>query len=377
MYLVLMVVGVLITAIGLVTIGFGIPINAFSLGNTLIITGATSVVGGLILIGLAAAVRQLKRIAEALAGGRPIPRPSQQQPAAALESNVPPTARLTPNQNRGPIPPQPNMPPRPAESRPPEPRQPEPRPDSRSMDPRAMEPRGMELRPAESRMPEPRFPGAPSIEPRAEPPRSEARGPLDWLRPKSKAPASDTVMMEVPDEAPLSPRTPSRLAFPPPPPPPSVVEPALEPKSWSPARDESRPVPRSERSEQIPRVSASPAPEVRAPEGRGSDAGLFDVVWPQTRTTPSGDESGKREPKLDAPLIPSPPTREEPASTKRGEPSASPASERPPSILKSGVIDGMAYTLYIDGSIEAELPQGTLKFASVDALRAHLEKNGN
>ena len=115
MYLVLMVVGVLITAIGLVTIGFGIPINAFSLGNTLIITGATSVVGGLILIGLAAAVRQLKRIAEALAGGRPIPRPSQQQPAAALESNVPPTARLTPNQNRGPIPPQPNMPPRPAE----------------------------------------------------------------------------------------------------------------------------------------------------------------------------------------------------------------------------------------------------------------------
>jgi hypothetical protein len=40
------------------------------------------------------------------------------------------------------------------------------------------------------------------------------------------------------------------------------------------------------------------------------------------------------------------------------------------------VIDGMAYTLYADGSIEAELPQGTVKFASVDALRAHLENNG-
>jgi hypothetical protein len=46
-------------------------------------------------------------------------------------------------------------------------------------------------------------------------------------------------------------------------------------------------------------------------------------------------------------------------------------------VLKSGVIDGMAYTLYADGSIEADLPQqGTVRFASVDALRAHLEKAG-
>ena len=38
------------------------------------------------------------------------------------------------------------------------------------------------------------------------------------------------------------------------------------------------------------------------------------------------------------------------------------------------MIDGMPYTLYADGSIEAQLPQGMVKFASVDALRAHLEK---
>ncbi len=44
-------------------------------------------------------------------------------------------------------------------------------------------------------------------------------------------------------------------------------------------------------------------------------------------------------------------------------------------ILKSGVVDGMGYTLYVDGSIEAELPQGTLRFASINELRAHLEKN--
>jgi hypothetical protein len=44
-------------------------------------------------------------------------------------------------------------------------------------------------------------------------------------------------------------------------------------------------------------------------------------------------------------------------------------------ILKSGVVDGMGYTLYVDGSIEAELPQGTLRFASINDLRNHLAKS--
>ncbi len=56
------------------------------------------------------------------------------------------------------------------------------------------------------------------------------------------------------------------------------------------------------------------------------------------------------------------------------EPEA-PAGERSAvAILKSGVVDGMGYTLYVDGSIEAELPQGTLRFASINDLREHLEK---
>jgi hypothetical protein len=67
------------------------------------------------------------------------------------------------------------------------------------------------------------------------------------------------------------------------------------------------------------------------------------------------------------PPIPARPREPRPAPPK-------PAAERGPTILKSGVIDGMPYTLYADGSIEAELPQGTVKFASVDALRSHLEK---
>ena len=60
---------------------------------------------------------------------------------------------------------------------------------------------------------------------------------------------------------------------------------------------------------------------------------------------------------------------------EQAAPEASPPEEiRAVAILKSGVVDGMGYTLYVDGSIEAELPQGTLRFASINELRAHLEK---
>lgn len=45
-------------------------------------------------------------------------------------------------------------------------------------------------------------------------------------------------------------------------------------------------------------------------------------------------------------------------------------------ILKSGVIEGMAYTLYSDGSIEADLPQGMARFSSIEALRRHLDEHG-
>jgi hypothetical protein len=43
-------------------------------------------------------------------------------------------------------------------------------------------------------------------------------------------------------------------------------------------------------------------------------------------------------------------------------------------ILKSGVVDGMAYSLYSDGSIEAQMPEGLMRFTSIDELRAHLDQ---
>ena len=87
MYLVLFAVGLLITAAGLLTIGFGIPINAFSLGNTLIISGTVAVVGGLIMMGLGAAIRQLNRISVAL-NSRPLARPAANAIAAQASAPV-------------------------------------------------------------------------------------------------------------------------------------------------------------------------------------------------------------------------------------------------------------------------------------------------
>jgi hypothetical protein len=117
-----------------------------------------------------------------------------------------------------------------------------------------------------------------------------------------------------------------------------------------------------------------PAPPPLPPQGRRQAQPLpnnFDAMWPaepRPARTPPGIDSGP-EPKPDLP----PPL--EPAATAE-PPDLGPASEPPrtAAILKSGVVDGMAYTLYVDGSIEAELPQGTLRFASINDLRSHLAK---
>jgi hypothetical protein len=43
-------------------------------------------------------------------------------------------------------------------------------------------------------------------------------------------------------------------------------------------------------------------------------------------------------------------------------------------LVKSGVVDGMAYSLYSDGSIEAQMPEGMMRFDSIAELRTHLDQ---
>lgn len=114
----------------------------------------------------------------------------------------------------------------------------------------------------------------------------------------------------------------------------------------------------------------------------------FEKEWPAPeRRTSFGFKWPQRKAEEPPPLEELPP-EPEPASSLAAPaessaeaaplpPAPEPALEKPHdvAVLKSGVVDGMGYTLYVDGSIEAELPQGTLRFASINELRQHLEKN--
>ncbi len=115
----------------------------------------------------------------------------------------------------------------------------------------------------------------------------------------------------------------------------------------------------------------SPPPPAPPRKPAGS---YFDSMWPakpRTSSAPAAERPGGLPPDR----VPDLPPRERETVTRA--PAAEPPSAPPrtAAVLKSGVVDGMGYTLYVDGSIEAELPQGTLRFASIDELRSHLEKN--
>jgi hypothetical protein len=261
MYLIVLAMGVVTALAGALMIGFGIPINEFGIGNTLISAGTTAVVGGFVLIALAATLRQLRTVAEATQG--------RGWPAATADGRSPnpyPSARVA---APGPIAAPPTSPGPPAE-------------------------RGTGLEPAR---------GDYGLRPRftARPPPNERgdRGPLH-----------------------------------------------KEEEAYSSSRDHDR-----EAEEEGPFVSA------RGANARGERAGGFDAIWPaaasEAKSLPSASHDETEAPDRDR------------DHDERVETTTS-------SILKSGVIDGMVYTLYTDGSIEAELPQGTLKFASIDELRDYL-----
>jgi hypothetical protein len=104
------------------------------------------------------------------------------------------------------------------------------------------------------------------------------------------------------------------------------------------------------------------------PSGQGARGG------PEAGSQPRHSDAGRSAPT--APVQPEPQaapsvTMAEPRPRDLGASAAQPSGN----VLKSGVVDGMAYTLYTDGSIEANLPDGTVRFNSIAELRAHIEKH--
>ncbi|MBH5399605.1 DUF308 domain-containing protein [Bradyrhizobium sp. CNPSo 4010] len=132
---------------------------------------------------------------------------------------------------------------------------------------------------------------------------------------------------------------------------------------------------RKERERAEAKSTETAPPPAELGEAPNLPPASFDVAWPKP------DRTRTPEP-LAAPRRPPPPPPPRSPATF-AETTAAPPPEPPPSVepapvtvLKSGVVDGMAYSLYSDGSIEAQMPEGMMRFASIDELRAHLDQRG-
>ena len=328
MSVILSLLGIVVAAVGIAAIGFGIPINEFTLGTTLIVAGVTALTGGLILIGLAAVVAELGRLAEAVRtriavrpGARPAEAPEVVEPAASTTA-VPPPPMVAVGA---------------------------------------------------------RSPQTASRRPRAEAPVSEARphGPAAELPEVDvSAPAVERLRASIP-RAERSTAEPSILAH--------DEEVPLSPNGAAPLQTRS---PGVEAAPPEPKISADDRAGGAAvealkasrldflfrskPTRPASQRENFDAVWP------TDARAAKRTESEPATAVEADQRQADQAASvqdRRPEPASLDEPRGAATILKSGVVDGMAYTLYTDGSIEAKLPDGTVRFGSIAELRAHIERN--
>lgn len=264
----LLAAGIGVCIVGLLAIGFGIPISDTSFGNALLIAGVVILCTGLVLLGMWLVARELSNLMKLVLGqgAQPVRAPPSPRPAAAFPAppaNVAPSAAAYP----------------------------------------ATE-------------------GAPPATP-------------PWA---DEAAARNKPQVVAPEAQPIEPASP--------PPPPAPDRPARRNLLFSSKRRDKD------------ELSGAPVP---SPALEAEPKVSFENAWP---SSPRANGAAEHQ-----------------------EPSVAPASERPAAepakpdlppgvtVMKSGVVDGMAYTLYSDGSIEAQFAgENPIRFASFDALRAHVEQ---
>ena len=287
MTIALLIAGIVFFLAGALGIFLGIPVKEFSFGNTLILAGVVSGCTGMLTLGLAAVIRELKQIAGRLETGAaeaPSPYPVA---SAAPRSQPPEKPGFMVNRD-----------------------QVGSAPDS------APPPWHEETAARERTRNEP--PPAPAAE--------AARQRRNLMFSSSRKEGGGRAETRVTDVSAIDPRPPA---------------PALPP-------------------------AAKPADSSSPP--------TFEGGWPQSERARGG---GEAPPQRRAGRTPSS-TFTEPAAgppgTDRPSPVAREEDQPAVTVLKSGIVDGMAYSLYSDGSIEAQLPEGMMRFASIDELRAHLDQ---
>jgi hypothetical protein len=119
----------------------------------------------------------------------------------------------------------------------------------------------------------------------------------------------------------------------------------------------------------VPRVD--PKARQASPSGKAKIS-VFSSFWPAAPRR-GGQAAAQVAAPAPLPIVHEPVSPAEPVQPPPLPDPGVSRSSAPVSVLKSGVVEGMAYTLYSDGSIEAQLPQGTLRFGSISALRSHIE----
>ena len=259
--IVLLAAGIGVCMMGLLAVGFGIPISDTSFGNALLIAGVVILCTGLILLGMWFVARELVGltklvVAQGTQGARPVAPPRSAHPFAATAA--------------------------------------EPSGQNGAMD--------------------------------------RAASPPPWAdeaaaRAKPSAPAADGQPAE--PAAPLPPPAPDR--------------PARRNLLFA-----------TRRRDKDEAAAATPPSTALEAEPKVS----FENAWPN----PARQNGAAERPEASA---------SEPAPADQAKPDLPPGV----TVMKSGVVDGMAYTLYSDGSIEAQFAgESPIRFASFDALRAHVEQ---
>jgi hypothetical protein len=328
MSVILSLLGIVVAAVGIAAIGFGIPINEFTLGTTLIVAGVSALTGGLILIGLAAVVAELGRLAEAVRtriavrpGARPAEAPEVVEPAASTTA-VPPPPMVAVGARS---------------------------PQTASRRPRAEAPVS-EARPHE---------------PAAELPEVDVSAPaVERLRasiPRAERSTAEPSILAHDEEVPLSPNGAAPL------------------QTRSPGVEAAPPEPKISADDRAGGAAVEALKASRLdflfrskPTRPASQRENFDAVWP------TDARAAKRTESEPATAVEADQRQADQAASvqdRRPEPAPLDEPRGAATILKSGVVDGMAYTLYTDGSIEAKLPDGTVRFGSIAELRAHIERN--
>ena len=297
MMIVMLVVGIGCLLAGLLAIGFGIPVQEFSFGNTLILSGAVTACTGLIMLGLWVVVGELKNIARRLGSGVH-PDLSLDTPATALQ---PAASAATRAQAPG---------------------------------------SGGFLFSRDQPAPE----DADHAEADAQP-----SAPAPWLE---EAAARDRARNE--------------------------VAPVPQPAETTPAAKQRRNLlfsstSRRERERAQARTTDPSATEFRpaTPESGEVQPGNFDNAWPKSERSRGNDAPPRRSGRAPSTF---PEATADATGDDRHPPAARTEDQPPVTVLKSGVVDGMAYSLYSDGSIEAQMPEGMMRFASIDELRKHLDQ---